>query len=141
SRAAPTHRPITSLRRNAMNILAHRWTLTLLLVAGLALAPSAWAQEWRTEALSPTDQTHMRLQRDTIDNLARRHLGEQLRGDAHDLDVIQQLLDRHLIADDDTATLQALGVVLGDQLQRDLDLKWTIYIDRRGRSRALEIPN
>lgn len=98
------------------------------------------AQDWRQEALSTLDRNWMESVKRRVDDLARTRVGQQLRGDASDLELLQRLLDERLIPADDTETLQGMGVVLGEQLQRDLGLSWTIYIDRLGRSRALEIP-
>lgn len=114
--------------------------VALALLMALLTANPAWAQSWRTEPLSVLDQRYMAQQRDRVDALARRHLGEQLNGDADDLETLQELLDRGLVQATDTETLQAMGVVLGDQLERDLDLNWVVYVDNLGRSRALEIP-
>ncbi|MFT5034040.1 MAG: hypothetical protein ACI9OO_001976, partial [Bacteroidia bacterium] len=58
----------------------------------------------------------------------------------NDLEVLQALLDRKLVEADETSKLQGMGVVLGDILLKEKKLVWTIYTDRMGRSRALEIP-
>ncbi|MDX9873788.1 MAG: DUF3806 domain-containing protein [Spongiibacteraceae bacterium] len=102
--------------------------------------PVPTEEGWRTETLSQVDRTWMDGLKQRVDDIARTRIGQQLRGDASDLELLQRLLDERLIPADDTETLQGMGVVLGEQLQRDLGLSWTIYIDRLGRSRALEIP-
>lgn len=113
----------------------------LLLLASLFVSATATAQgRHRTEPLSPMDRNYMEQLRQQIDELLRLRLGERLRGDDGDLALVQQVLDRNLIPRDDRERLHALGILLGDRLQRDLKLEWTIYIDSKGRSRALAIP-
>lgn len=115
-------------------------TVWLVCVSGLFAGPAA-AQDWRSAELTITDQTYMDEQRAHIDALARRELGMQLRGTPdNDLRLLQRLLDERVISGDDTAELQAMGVVLGDLLKNRYGLLWKIYEDKRGRSRALEIP-
>lgn len=109
----------------------------LLLLGGTAVE----AQEWRSEALSSVDLAYMSQQRDTIDTLARTKLGMQVNGAVdNDLRLLQRLLDEGAVPAEDVATLQAMGIVLGDLLKSHHGLLWTIYEDRQGRSRALEIP-
>lgn len=112
----------------------------LLMVLTLFITLTASGQTTVPDSLSAIDQQFMQQQRDTIDHLARLHLGEQLRQSASDLVILQRLLDQQLVARDDTLTLQAMGVVLGDRLAADEGLEWVIYTDRKGRSRALQIP-
>ena len=54
--------------------------------------------------------------------------------------VMQRLLDQGLVKADETARLQGMGMILGEILRKEKGLYWTIYIDKLGRSRALEIP-
>lgn len=113
----------------------------ILVLATTLLTPLAWSQDAKIDSLSPIDREFMQNQRDSIDELARRHFGERLRGEVEpDLRLLQRLLDQHLIARDDTQTLQAMGVILGNHLASHERLDWVIYIDRQGRSRALRIP-
>lgn len=114
--------------------------LRALLVALTLGAAAVGAQDLQPEGLSPIDRQYMQQQRDHLDGLARRHLGEPLRGERSDLAVLQRLLDRGLVAREDTATLQGMGMVLGNLLAADLDLEWVVHRDRQGRSRALRIP-
>lgn len=117
--------------------------LILTTLTALALALSVWAQaDPRFEEPSNLDQRFMQNQRETVDSLARRYLGERLRGKPeHDIAVLQEILDKRLVERDDRQTLQALGVVLGDLLQESENLEWVIYTDEKGRSRALRVPN
>lgn len=87
------------------------------------------------------DKGHTKRQRDTIDELSRRHLGSQLRGSKDDLRLLQRLLDNGVVAPNDTAKLQAMGVVLGDVIAKELGLRWVVYEDNEGRNRALRYKN
>ena len=114
----------------------------LLLIASLALGSSnSFSQgtdfELRIEPLTSVDQQFMAEQRQRIEQLANR-LGRNLSGEEdRDLDTLQRIIDDRLIAADDTLSLQAMGVVLGDLLADRLDMAWVVYRDRIGRSRAL----
>ena len=56
-----------------------------------------------------------------------------------DLKTLQALLDRAIVGSGQTLELQAMGVILGDLAATEHHLKWVIYQDRRGRSRALQM--
>ena len=65
-------------------------------------------------------------------------MGRNFNGDvAHDIEILQRLLDTRKIKNDMTQQLQAMGFVLGDLLANELDMHWVIYKDNVGRSRAL----
>ena len=112
-----------------------------LLSAGLA--PATQAQEPpRISALGIIDREFMSDQRDSVDALAREHLGRQIRGDkTNDLDVLQALLDRRAVKPEQTLELQAMGIVMGDLLADELGMDWVVYEDQYGRSRALQVPD
>lgn len=91
---------------------------------------------------SRLDQQFLQQQRQRIDDMARSQLGRQLNDDRqNNLGILQTLLDRRLVRKEQTLELQAMGVVLGDELAEELDLRWTIIEDRYGRSRALRYRN
>ncbi len=119
----------------------------ILLLAWPGLAAKVSAQIGddpfpRYSALTRIDRDFMADQRRNVDSLARSRLGRQIRQDkANDLEVLQLLVDRRLVSREDTATLQAMGVVLGDLLSRELDMPWVIFEDELGRSRALRVEN
>ncbi len=114
---------------------------SVILALLVLLAPLSHAQEWRTEPLSAIDQRYIEDARGRLDDIARRHLGRQFSGDQQfDLRLLQTMLDRQLVRRDQIDLLQAMGFVLGDLLKREENLNWVIYIDKRGRSRALEVP-
>ena len=87
--------------------------------------------------LSSLDKKYMEAQKSLVDELARS-MGQNFNGNvAHDIKILQRLLDTRKIKNDMTQELQAMGFVLGDLLASELDMHWVIYEDRIGRSRAL----
>ena len=54
-----------------------------------------------------------------------------------DLETIQQLVDRRMIGKGVVKQWQALGVIFGDILVRELGLHWISYKDEFGTSKAL----
>ena len=117
-------------------------SLCFLLLAGWFSAFPAQAQvdEVKVSSLSAVDRQFMGQQRDSIDSLARSHLGRQVNGDKeNDLTVLQQLLDRRLVSAEQVLELQAMGVIMGDLLRDELKLSWVVYEDKLGRSRALRL--
>jgi hypothetical protein len=114
-----------------------------MLVSTLALySPASAGQMFqpRTYSLTAIDRDFMEEQRESIDALARTHLGRQVRGDKeNDLTVLQQLLDQKLVKPDQVLLLQAMGIVMGDLLSEELKMPWIIYEDKLGRSRALRL--
>ena len=64
----------------------------------------------------------MEQQRATVEGLANR-LGRRLSGvPAHDLDFLQIIIDRRWIDQEDAKTQQAMGIVFGDLLAKELSL-------------------
>ncbi len=116
-----------------------RFILPALLTLLLAFAASTKAEPPpQISDLEPIDLQYMAIQRSKLEDIARRDLGNSFNGDTdHDLALLQTLLDRRLIRGNQTAELQAMGIVLGDLLARDLDMHWVVYEDKLGRSRAL----
>ena len=101
----------------------------------------AHSQEWRSGPLSDIDRQFMTGQRDALDSLARSQLGRQLNGTRdNDLEVLQLLLDKHIVHKDQIALLQGMGIVLGQLLKSEKGLTWVAYYDKLGRSRALQVP-
>lgn len=88
--------------------------------------------EWMDKSLVEQEITK-------INNLSQTKIGTPLRRNLSDLDTLQRLIDRGLVADDDYETQQAMGVVLGNVMQQDFPntLEWKIYLDDLGRTRAL----
>jgi hypothetical protein len=106
----------------------------------LLLAGSAAARADVT-ILEPSalDRAYLVQQSAHIDELAARRLGQRLQHTSADLPTLQAILDRQLIKADDEAGLQAMGIALGEILASELNLEWVIYLDDKGRSRALAI--
>jgi hypothetical protein len=116
--------------------------LSLLMLVLCTAAQTASGQDLppRSFSLTIVDRDFMNEQRQSIDALARLHLGRQVRGDKeNDLTVLQQLLDQRLVKPEDRLRLQALGVVMGDLLSAELKMPWVVYEDKLGRSRALRL--
>ena len=114
-----------------------KWLLCLLL--GVAVLAQA-AGDVHIGTLQPGDEARLREQRELIRDLAAQKLGRGLSGERErDLDTLQQLLERRILGAGQTAELQAMGVVIGDLLARELDMHWVIYSDGEGRSRALQL--
>lgn len=113
----------------------------LAIVILFILAPLSIADPWRTDPITPMDERYMDNSRKELNDLARIELGRSF-GESRDNDfrLIQTLLDRKLVTGEQTALLQAMGIIMGEYLRKEHNLKWVIYIDRVGRSRALEVP-
>jgi hypothetical protein len=109
----------------------------------IALGSTAHAANLpRKEQLTDIDLQWMQVKKREVDDLARRHLGTQISGDKYrDFKILQDLLDKRLVSSSDTEILQGMGFVLGDILAKEQHLRWIVYIDGYGRSRALDIPN
>lgn len=114
----------------------------LFAITALLLSNSLMLQaETKQEPLSEVDLAFMDSQREAINTLTRRHFGRQLTGEkSNDFPLLQRLLDEKRIAKEDIKTLQAMGIIFGDIIAKEQALRWTIYIDKYGRSRALAIP-
>lgn len=119
-----------------------RW-LAVLIVTGLSAVTTAQAPSARPAKIArlvPVEVNQLNAQESVIDQLARRYLGTEVHRDQRDLDMLQRLADRKIIKQDETAKLQAMGVVLGKLLEQNLKLEWMSYEDEVGYSRALCVP-
>lgn len=88
--------------------------------------------------LTNVDWQLMAQQRETMQDLAVMNLGRQFNGDRKlDLALLQALLDKQLVRPDQVRELQAMGVIMGDLLAAELGMRWVLYEDNVGRSRAL----
>lgn len=111
----------------------------LLVLLACIVAASVARSEARLEKPGALDLAYMRQQTDSIDELAARQLGRRLQQTRSDLSLLQTILDRQLVKPDDDAGLQAMGIALGNVLAAQHDLDWVIYLNEKGRSRALSI--
>ncbi|GAA6169510.1 DUF3806 domain-containing protein [Sessilibacter corallicola] len=110
----------------------------LLCFTQISLAQFGDEKVWpKIEELGWLDNQHLNNQRASVNELAKLKLGDSIRGNKSDLDVLQRIIDARLIASDERVKLQALGVIIGDQFQREFNLVWRIYEDQAGRSRAV----
>jgi hypothetical protein len=112
--------------------------LLCLLLAATAVRAQPDAEVQISE-LTALDRQYMDRQRQLVDELARRHLGNSCCDDPAELPLLQRLLDEEVVRSDQRLELQAMGIVLGDILGAELGMDWVIYEDRRGRSRALRL--
>lgn len=111
-----------------------RFCLALLLFSWLPVQ----ADEAEISDFSWMDRNHMAQQVKKVDDLARQGVGSQIREDKSDLDTLQRIVDRDLVAQDNPLLMQAMGAVLGNVMAGEVkELEWKIYEDNRGRSRAL----
>lgn len=77
--------------------------------------------------------------RTSAKDLMARHLGfSQFSGNLVDLERLQALVDRGVVKDADVSGWQALGVVFGDVLVRQHGLRWVVFEDEVGSSKALQ---
>lgn len=106
-------------------------------------ADSTQLQKVTLEELSWMDKNKMHQQEEKINTLANSKLGLSLHKNWGDIGLLQQIVDRKLVASDDSATQEAMGVVLGNIMQADFPshLEWKIYKDSEGRSKALCVKN
>jgi hypothetical protein len=73
-----------------------------------------------------------------VDALAETHLGRGVVNDPSDLDVLQEILDRGLLAPSQTYELQCLGIVFGRCLVAAIEgLDWCVVEDEYGTDPAL----
>ena len=121
-----------------MNNIRSHIALMLAMALMLPALRVVAAGEPRITELSYLDKQYMTQQRELIADLASLELGRRFNGDqANDLEILQLLLDRRLVRSDQTAELQAMGIIMGDLLAADLGMNWVVYEDQQGRSRAL----
>lgn len=126
----------------------------LCLGASPALAQGTQVQSQAASAQTPEitapqvlelnwlNQQFLDKQRLRIDELTRKHFGDQLKTDDDpknlNLILLQRLIDKNVIPASDKMTLQAMGVVLGDAYVRKHDkLRWLVYEDQLGKSHAV----
>ena len=123
-----------------MNMRTARYSS--MLRCGLFGLLVAWSgltsAELEISQLTYLDRGYMDQQRQTLGDLAALKLGRKFQGErSHDLAILQDLLDKNLVRNDQTKELQAMGAIMGDLLARELGMDWVVYEDKVGRSRAL----
>lgn len=120
-----------------MRILAHFLLLTCFSAA--AVAQSGNKVEIRDLNWLETQQNARQIE--AVDELGRLKLGQPVRGNKDDLELLQRIIHKGLVEQKDEYTQQAMGVVLGEVLVRELGLEWKSYTDEIGESRATCAPN
>jgi hypothetical protein len=111
--------------------------LALALLSSIVHPAVAQLHQRTVSEPGPADEAKSRRQRQSVDDMVRRHLGTRLRGDTRDLDALQRLLDDDYIRANDVLGQQALGVVLADVMVAQLGLDWIVVDDDYGHSRGL----
>ena len=122
----------------------YRLFSTLMLATALVLLPTtASAQdELRISEPSKLDQGYMQQQRALVGEIVASEYGRRFQQvKRNDLELLQRILDDKLVGPEQTRELQAMGLIMGDLLAKELDLHWVIYEDKLGRSRALRYRN
>lgn len=137
---------------------------TILILICLSLSHAVRAEEYEPPTMSPEDLENyqfkdqpertamsvdelslgqrfaMSRQRGEVKDLISRHLGIMaLRGNSDDLPVLQQLVEKRVVKDDDVEVWQAIGVVIGDLMADEFDLHWVRVEDEYGVSKALQL--
>ncbi|MBJ37490.1 MAG: hypothetical protein CMD83_03345 [Gammaproteobacteria bacterium] len=93
----------------------------------------------KVEEMSVGEQFILDSQRSDIEDLVARKLGVlYMKRSREDLPTLQRLVDGGHIPTSRTKDWQSLGIVFGDILAEELDLRWVIYEDELGKSRALQ---
>lgn len=112
-----------------------------LLLAIVALSVITNVQSYEQKRIievTPTDVTLLERQRGIIGRLVRENFGHvNLEGSTAELYYLQKIIDKQLVHKNEIYDLQALGVVFGDVMVKNLNLSWVVVEDRYGRSRAL----
>ena len=117
------------------------WVYGLWLALCMALvAPAASAlDEPQVLDFRLADRTYLAQGQAQVNDLTERYFGSSLSGQPGiDLPLLQRLLDEQRVRPDESEKLQAMGIVMGELLARDIDLRWIRYQDKYGISRALQ---
>ena len=135
----------------------------ILFLICFSLSYGAWAQDYEPPTMTPEELENyqfedqpervemiveelslgqrflMSRQRGDVEDLISRHLGIMaLRGTSADLPVLQQLVEKKVLKDDDVDAWQAIGLVLGDLMVDEFELHWVSVEDEYGVSKALQ---
>lgn len=114
----------------------------IAVVSLLLSAPSQSVQPPQISSLTAEEESRLERQRTVVANIIRDSFGYvRLEGSLSEIYYLQKIIDRQLIPESEKFDLQALGVVLGDIMARNLGLRWVKVEDRYGHSRALQFEN
>ncbi len=140
-RGAGQKRIITKLGESPLTTQGETTMKAVATVLLCLFAIAGNAAQWRTDPLTPLDRQYMEQRQQELNSLAQMSMGRSFgHGRDSDLRLIQEILDRKLVKKDEIAKLQAMGIIMGEHLRRENGLRWVIYVDAKGRSRALEVP-
>jgi len=89
--------------------------------------------------LTPADRVFLDQQRWWVAGFLAEDSGASFADVSVKLQVLQAIIDNGWVARDETAELQALGVVFGDMLAELLSVPWVMVEDEYGRDPALLI--
>lgn len=123
-----------------MRALLACFACTLALLATPYSHAQSLDDEGKITKFENSDENYLQKQYELIQDIANSELSERFNGDkAHDLVLLQKLIDSRTIKSDEQLELQAMGVVLGKTLAKEFELRWVVFRDSVGRSRALQI--
>ena len=132
-------------------LIMHTKTLELSTIALISLAliflgfaslnaGAADKKSWHLIDFNESDYKYLALSRERITKKTQLFFGTQFHGTpAHDIALLQRLLDGKKITANQRQLLQDMGVILADLMMSEFNLKWVIYHDQYGRSRALQL--
>jgi hypothetical protein len=104
-------------------------------VVGLFFGQATKAQpaEPKFSQLSERDNERLNQQRAVIGAIAKRRYGvATLSRTERDLPILQRIVDDGVLKESQTYELQSLGVVFGDVLASELNLRWVMITDEYG---------
>lgn len=136
SKSTMSHSTVSHFGNLSIKIIGIFTVLALLLSTIPAFAQNG-NDEYEIEPFKSSDEFYMSQQLDIVNDIAGLNLGRKLQGDFSDISLLQDIIDREFIDDEDVRSLQALGAALGYLLEKELSLSWRVYRDKLGRSRAL----
>ena len=89
--------------------------------------------------LSWMDKNKMEQDIAKLSEFTQTKIGIPIRQNLSDLDTLQRLIDKNIVAQDNYKTQQAMGMVLGNLILADFPntFEWKIYEDEIGSSRGL----
>ncbi len=84
----------------------------------------------------------MSAKRRSAKDLLARQLGiVKINGSKEDLRALQQVVDRKILAKSQVEEWQGIGILFGDILAKEFNLKWVQYEDEYGANKALRYRN
>src|SRR5215470_6630523 len=100
------------------------------------------APEPKFSELTPQDKARLDQQRGLVAAAAKQRYGTAiLSRTKNDLPILQRLIDDKVFNKSQTFELQSLGVVFGDVLASELDLRWVMITDEYGTDPTLRFKN